>query len=237
MEIPDVGYQVYAKLGDIVGQLAVPNFTSLLANLGSLRELHLGGVDLSQSAEWCDALSMYTPNLRVLRLPFCDVPGPICRALSALHSLSVIDLQFNRMMSPFPNFVANFSFLSVLQLSHNDLEGWVYPKIFEHDRLVTIDLHSTYEISGSLPNFSGHSCLQNLLVGDTGFSGTIPSSIGKVKSSKSLGLDAPGFFWKSAFVNWRAQTIEHNEGIWFKSSRTYTIIDHKLNFLGGSSIF
>ncbi|RCV24812.1 hypothetical protein SETIT_5G116300v2 [Setaria italica] len=137
---------------------------------------------------------MYTPNLRVLRLPFCDVPGPIFRALSALHSLSVIDLQFNRMMSPFPNFVANFSFLSVLQLSHNDLEGFVSPKIFEHDRLVTIDLHSTYEISGSLPNFSGHSCLQNLLVGDTGFSGTIPSSIGKVKSSKSLGLDAPGFF-------------------------------------------
>jgi Leucine-rich repeat (LRR) protein len=193
MEIPNVGYRVDADMGDNIGDLAVSNFTSLISNLGGLRELHLGGVGLSQSVEWCDALVMYTPNLRVLTLPFCWVSGPICRSLSALYSLSVIVLQYNSLTGPVPDFFANYSFLNVLQLSYNHLQGWVSPKIFEHKKLVTIDLHYNFKISGSLPNISGHSCLENLLVGDTDFSGMIPSSIGKVKSLKRLGLDAPGF--------------------------------------------
>jgi hypothetical protein len=193
-EIPGVGYTYTVNgMGDM-GQLAMENFTSFLANLGSLRELHLGCVDLSQSSNWCDALAMYTPNLQVLRFPFCGIMDSICGKLSALHSLSVIDLQNNFLTGPVPDFFANFSFLSVLQLSYNtNLEGRIPPNIFELKKLVTIDLHRNYKISGSLPNISVNSCLQNLLLGDTNFSGTIPSSIGKVQSLKRLGLDAPGF--------------------------------------------
>ncbi|KAF8704896.1 hypothetical protein HU200_031137 [Digitaria exilis] len=170
------------------------NFTPLVANLGGLRELHLGCVDLSESTDWCDAISMYAPNLRVLRLPFCNIYGPICGSLSALRSLSVIDLQYSFLTGPIPGFLANYSFLSVLQLSYNELEGWVPPKTFEHKKLVTIDLHHNPDLSGSLPNISADSCLQNLLIGHTKFSGTIPSSIGKIKNLKGLGLDAPNFF-------------------------------------------
>ncbi|KAF8663014.1 hypothetical protein HU200_055603 [Digitaria exilis] len=191
-ELPGIGYTFGAEFGDI-GQLAVPNFTSLLANLGSLKELRLGSVDLSQSVEWCDALSLYTPNLRVLSLPFCQVPSPICRALSSLCFLSEIDLQFNHLTGVVPDFFANYSFISALQLSYNQLEGWVPPEIFEHKKIVTIDIFFNPELSGSLPNISADNCLQNLLVGRTNFSGTIPSSIGKIKSLKRLGLDAPNF--------------------------------------------
>ncbi|PUZ58168.1 hypothetical protein GQ55_5G488600 [Panicum hallii var. hallii] len=176
-----------------IGRLAVTNFTSLVANLGSLRVLNLGGLDLSQSTDWCDALSMYARNLRVLRLPFCDIDGPICGTFSALHSLSVIDLQHSSLTGRIPDFFANYSLLKVLQLSYNHLEGWVSPKIFEHKKLVIIDLHYNPILSGSLPNISADSCLQNLLVGHTNFSSTIPSSIGKIRSLKRLGLDAPGF--------------------------------------------
>ncbi|KAG0536421.1 hypothetical protein BDA96_03G062400 [Sorghum bicolor] len=193
-EIPGVGYTINTKMGDDIMQLAMLNFTSFLANLGSLRELDLGYVDLSQSADWCDALSMNTPNLRVLKLPFCGLSSPICGTLSTLHSLSVIDLQFNDLTGLVPDFFANYSFLSVLQLMGNtELEGWISPKIFELKKLVTIDLRYNYKISGSLPNISANSCLQNLFVHETNFSGTIPSSIGKVQSLKRLDLDAPGF--------------------------------------------
>lgn len=193
VEIPNVGYKYKVPYFDR-WLLTVQNFTALVANLGSLRELYLGAaVDLSHQTEWCDSLSKYTPNLRVLSLPSCRLHSPICGSLSALKSLSVIDLKFNGMVGPFPNFFANFSFLSVLQLSYNDLEGWVSPAIFEQKKLVTIDVHENHKLSGSLPNFSADSYLQHLLVGGTNFSGTIPSSIGKVKSLNELGLNAVGF--------------------------------------------
>ena len=131
IEIPGNGYMLFGTTELDMGQLAVSNFTSLVASLRSLKELHLDSVDLSQSADWCDALSMYTPNLRVLRLPFCGVSGPICGTLSALHSLSAIDLQYNSLTGPVPDFFANYSFLGVLQLSYNYLRGWVSLKIFE----------------------------------------------------------------------------------------------------------
>ncbi|PUZ58165.1 hypothetical protein GQ55_5G488200 [Panicum hallii var. hallii] len=191
VELANDGYMVVGL--DNFGQLAVTNFTSLVANFGSLRELNLGCVDLSQSTDWCDALSMYARNLRVLRLPLCNIYGPICGTFSALRSLSVIDLQYSFLTGQIPDFFANYSLLNVLQLSYNDLEGWVSPEIFEHKKLVTIDLYYNRKLSGSLPNISADSCLQNLLVGRTNFSSTIPSSIGKIRSLKRLGLNAPGF--------------------------------------------
>ncbi|XP_037404411.1 receptor-like protein 7 [Triticum dicoccoides] len=76
------------------GQLTLPNLTAILANMGGLRELHLGFVDLSsQGGEWCTALARYTLNLRVLSMPYCELTGPICGPIAGLQSLSVIDLQ------------------------------------------------------------------------------------------------------------------------------------------------
>ncbi|CAL4951778.1 unnamed protein product [Urochloa decumbens] len=189
--LPGMGFHYHAETAGWL--ITLPNVTTLVANLGSLRELRLGFVYMFQSEEWCEPIAKHTPNLRVLSLPFCFVSGPICRSLSALHSLSVIDLQYNSLTGPIPDFFANFSFLSVIQLSYNNLEGMVSPAIFQHKKLVTINLHRNFQISGSLPNFSADSCLQDLVVGYTNFSGTIPSSIGNIKSLMKLGLDAPGF--------------------------------------------
>lgn len=186
---PGVGLHYWAQADG--SYITLPNLTALVANLGSLRELHLGFVDMSQSTDWCEALAKHTPDLRVLSLPFCFVSGPICGSISALHSLSVIDLQFNDLTGSIPDFLANFSFLNVLRLSYNNLQGWVSPAIFQHKKLVTIDLQQN-EISGSLPNFTADSCLQNLLVGQTSLSGTIPDSIGNLKYLTKLGINALG---------------------------------------------
>ncbi|XP_048562052.1 receptor-like protein 7 [Triticum urartu] len=179
------------------GQLLLSNLTTLVANLGNLRELHLSFVDLSsEGEEWCTALARYTPNLRVLSMPYCKLSSAICGSLSCLHFIRVIDLGHNHLAGPFPLFFANFSSLIVLQLSYNDIGGWVPPEIFQHKKLVTIDLHYNFRISGNLPKFPAHSNLENLLVGNTNFSGDIPSSISNLKSLKRLGLGSHGFAGK-----------------------------------------
>ncbi|XP_037419349.1 receptor-like protein 7 [Triticum dicoccoides] len=192
-ELFDTGFMYGADL-TYNWQPILPNITALVANLTSLEELHLSWVDMSdQGDKWCDALAKYMPNLRVLSLPFCLLSSPICGSLAGLHSLSVLNLQFNHLTGSIPEFLASLSSLSVLQLSYNRLEGWVPPVFFQHKNLVTIDLHHNHNISGNLPNFSTDSSLENLFVGDTNFSGTIPSSISNLKHLKKLGLNAPGF--------------------------------------------
>nr|BAK02257.1 predicted protein [Hordeum vulgare subsp. vulgare] len=193
IELFDTGF---AFSGDFTydGQLMLSNFTALVANLTSLEELRLSWLDMSdQGDKWCNALAKYTPNLRVLSLPFCSLSSPICGSLASLQSLSVVDLQYNHLTGSVPEFFANFSSLSVLRLSYNFLEVWVPSVIFQHDKLVTIDLHRNHNISGNLPNFSTDSSLENLFVGKTNFSGTIPSSISNLKHLKKLGLNALGF--------------------------------------------
>ncbi|WVZ72391.1 hypothetical protein U9M48_020859 [Paspalum notatum var. saurae] len=171
------------------------NIGNLVHNLGNLRELHLGYVDLSNNeSQWCNIIATSCPKLRVLSLPWCGLSGPICNSLSRLHSLAVIDLQLNHLSGLLPDFIANLSNLTVLQLRHNKLQGWISPAIFQHKKLVTIDLYQNLGISGNLPNFSYGSRLENLDVGSTNFSGTIPSSLGNIITLKKLGLAATGFF-------------------------------------------
>uniref|UniRef100_A0A0E0MRN6 Leucine-rich repeat-containing N-terminal plant-type domain-containing protein n=1 Tax=Oryza rufipogon TaxID=4529 RepID=A0A0E0MRN6_ORYRU len=160
-------------------QLNLQNFTTLVANLSGLKELHLGFLDISEQQT---------------DLPFCQLSSPIYESLSRLRSLSVIDLQYNFLTGPVPESFNNFSSLTVLQLRYNNLEGWVSPLIFQNKKLVVIDLHRNPVLSGTLPNFLVGSSLESLLVGHTNFSGTIPSSISNLKSFKELGLDASGFF-------------------------------------------
>lgn len=199
-ELFDMGY-LYTGAFSHECQLVLPNLTALVANLSNLEELRLGFLDLShQEADWCNALGMYTQNLRVLSLPFCWLSSPICGSLSNLRSLSVIDMQFSGLTGLFPDFFANLSSLSVLQLSFNHLEGWVPPLIFQNKKLVAIDLHRNVGLSGTLPDFPIGSSLEILLVGHTNFSGTIPSSISNLKSLKKLGLDE-WFFWRVALNN------------------------------------
>lgn len=175
-------------------QLVEPNFKTLIAKLGNLREIKLGLVDLSDNGvQWCDALAKSTPKIRLLSLPFCKLTGPICASLSSLNSLVTIDLGYNHLSGTVPDFLANFSSLRVLQLQRNKLEGWVSPAIFQHKKLVTINLYHNLELYGYLPNFSTSNSLENLVVGRTKFYGTIPSSIGNLKSLKRLGLSASGF--------------------------------------------
>jgi len=179
---------------DNLWQLWVPNMETLLADLTNLEVIRLGMVNLSgNGAQWCDYLARFSPKLKVISLPYCLLPGPICRSLSALTSLTVIELHYNHLSGPVPEFLAGLSNLTVLQLSTNKFQGYFPSIIFKHKKLQTIDLSRNPGISGVLPVFSQDSSLENLFVNDTSFSGTIPSSISNLKSLKMLGLGARGF--------------------------------------------
>ncbi|KAL6626808.1 hypothetical protein ACP70R_030534 [Stipagrostis hirtigluma subsp. patula] len=171
IELVDDGFIVWAS--NIDESFTEQNFETLITNLNNLRELYLGSVDLSNSrTQWCDALAVSCPRLEVLSLPFCRLTGPLC---------------------PFPDFFTNLSSLTVLNLRRNKLQGWISPAIFQHKKLVTIDLYRNREISGHLPNFSTDSRLENLNVGLTNFLGIIPASISNLIYLKMLGLGASGF--------------------------------------------
>uniref|UniRef100_A0A0E0FGI7 non-specific serine/threonine protein kinase n=1 Tax=Oryza nivara TaxID=4536 RepID=A0A0E0FGI7_ORYNI len=192
--LTDDNYVLYLNSSRNPHQLIESNFENLVANLRNLRELNLGLLlDLSDNGDrWCKALVNSCPKLQVLGLSYCLLSGPICGELSHLHSLSVIDLSFNHLSGPIPDF-SNIPNLTVLQLRCNWLEGWVSPLIFQHKNLVTIDLYHNLEIHGNLPIFSTGSHLETVSVSETKFNGTIPDSIGNLKSLKELGLGASGF--------------------------------------------
>jgi len=66
------------------------NLERLIAKLNKLRELNLGSVDLSSSeSHWCSIITKSCPKLRVLRLPNCQISGPICGSFHTLLSLVV----------------------------------------------------------------------------------------------------------------------------------------------------
>ncbi|GJN05721.1 hypothetical protein PR202_ga23380 [Eleusine coracana subsp. coracana] len=127
--------------------------------------------------------------------------GGLDPALFDLTSLEYLNLAFNDFnWSQLPssgfehlNFLANFPNLSVLQLSYNRFHGSIWSKIFWHKKLVTIDLYGNLEISGSLPNFSTGTSLENLDIGKTNFSGIILTSVSNLVHLKRLGLGASSF--------------------------------------------
>ncbi|CAD6221410.1 unnamed protein product [Miscanthus lutarioriparius] len=189
------GYLLFVHRSSPSVRLTEKSLENLIHNLSNLRELHLGFVDLSSSSRtgWCDALVVSCPQLQVLSLPHCRLSGPICGSLSGLGSLSVINLDYDHLSGPFPHSFTSLTNLSVLQLRYNDLQGWIPPAIFQQKKLVTIDVYANLEVSGYLPDFSRGSCLENLNVGRTNFSGIIPGSISDLISLRKLGLGASGF--------------------------------------------
>lgn len=143
--------------------------------------------------EWCSTIANSTPQLQVLSLPRCFLHGPICGSLSVIRSFTEINLQYNSLYGPVPEFFGDLSSLRVLRLTHNALEGRFPTRTFQRRNLTIVDIGYNFNVSGSLPNFSPHSSLTNLLVSSTNFSGPIPSSISNLKSLKRLGLAASDY--------------------------------------------
>jgi Leucine-rich repeat (LRR) protein len=147
----------------------VANSDTLVANLSNLRELYLDGVDLSSMGEhWCTALATYVPHLEILSMATCSLTGPICKSLSRLSSLVVLNLQNNYgIAGRFPEFLMDLLNLTTLQLSNDNLQGWLPSRPFQSRNLRVLDLSNNQNLTGHVPNFSNASCLESLMLDGT----------------------------------------------------------------------
>ncbi|KAK8449027.1 hypothetical protein SEVIR_7G149600v4 [Setaria viridis] len=199
LNLSNAGFAGQVPVG--IGSLRKLVFRAVMANLTSLRELHLDGVSMSTASagDWCAVLADSTPLLRVLTMQSCNLSGTICPSFSRLRSLAVVDLSNNNqgysdygsviaLSGPIPEFFAEFQHLTVLQLSNNDLNGSLPRSIFRLPRLRVLDVSSNSDLAGSLPELPAGSSLEILNLKETQFSGQIPSSIGNLKHLKTLDI-------------------------------------------------
>lgn len=173
--------------------LKEPSFQTLIANLSSLQELSLDGVDISSSGEtWSIALANSTPRLEILTLSNCGLSGSIHSSFSQLHSLAEIDLTGNTIVGEVPEFFVDFPFLSKLDLTSNDFEGLFPARIFQQNHLRVLSVAGNPKLSGHLPNFPVENKLEQLILAGTNFSDAVPESIVNLRSLSVLVLSTDG---------------------------------------------
>ncbi|KAL6987866.1 hypothetical protein U1Q18_013612 [Sarracenia purpurea var. burkii] len=169
-------------------QLENPNLLTLIQNLTEITELHLDGVNISApGTDWCPAISSSLPNLRVLSLSNCYLSGPFDSSLQNLQFLSEIHLGSNNLSAPVPEFFANFEKLTALTLSFSNLYGMFPERIFQLPKLQSLDLINNI-LNGSLPEFPQNSSIQNLVLSNTRFSGSLPDSMSNLRNLSRIDI-------------------------------------------------
>ncbi|KAF4359851.1 hypothetical protein G4B88_020372 [Cannabis sativa] len=130
---------------------------SSLSNLNSLTELRISDLNGEMSSNFPDLRKM--TNLERLMLRSCNLRGNIPNYIRTLTNLTVLDLSFNKLEGPIPNF-ENIMALDTLYLTSNSLNGPIPDWIKLRD--------SRYQIDLSYNNFSESSqpstCRETLIL-------------------------------------------------------------------------
>ncbi|KAI3931504.1 hypothetical protein MKW92_048813 [Papaver armeniacum] len=170
-------------------ELSDPDLETLTRNLTELTELLLDGVILSgQAKRWGRTLSSCLPKLQLLSLSYCGVSGPLDSSLLKLRSLSVLHHDFNDISTQVLKLLGKFHNLTSLHLSNCGLYGKFPERILQLPKLQSLDLSGNDRLQGFLPEFSKNGLLDELVLGDTNFTGQLPNSIGNLRFLSRLGL-------------------------------------------------
>nr|GMD01524.1 verticillium wilt disease resistance protein [Ipomoea batatas] len=110
-----------------------------------------------------------------------------------LRSLSVIYLDGNNLSSTIPEFLAKFSNLTALSLSECNLQGEFPKAILQVQTLQRLDLSNNPDLSGNFSVFQQNRSLKKLSLSDTGFSGSLPDSIGNLHNLSRIELSNCSF--------------------------------------------
>ncbi|XP_057789386.1 receptor-like protein 7 [Salvia miltiorrhiza] len=175
-----------------VSLIELPNLELFVQNLTGLRELYLNGVNVTSSRErrkWSHIISSYLPNLTALSLSGCGLSGPLTKSFGQLHSLSILQLDFNDLGTELPDLFANFPSLTTLSLFNCGLKGSIPPTFANLTKLIRVDLSFNF-FTGSLSSmlFEGLSNLVYLDLWGNSFSGNIPHSLFALPSLLELDL-------------------------------------------------
>ena len=166
-----------------------------LANLSMLKHLNLSNSSFSgQIPSQISGLS----NLVSLDLSF-NIDSSYQRLLkltspnfsSLLPNLTRIEklhLSYVDMSSTVPSVLNNLSSLTSLHLDDCGLLGEFPPGIFQLPNLKFLSVQSNEYLTGHLPNFERNSTLEAIHLGETSFSGELPTSIGNLNSLNELDI-------------------------------------------------
>ncbi|KAK1628459.1 hypothetical protein QYE76_002774 [Lolium multiflorum] len=179
------------------GTLAGGKPGTLSGDIESLSELQL--LDLSQNKNLGGSLpsSIGTlSNLQNLILAGCSFSGEIPQEIGQLSQLIFLYLNSNRFTGPIPSSLGNLSKLYWLDLGENMLTGEL--PIFDGTNPGLDNLTSTKhfhfgvnQLSGTIPRqiFNSNMKLIHLLLDNNNFSGSIPPTLGLLKTLEVLRFD------------------------------------------------
>jgi Leucine-rich repeat (LRR) protein len=113
-----------------------------LVGFPSLRYLNLGYVNLEKVPHWLHSVNML-PSLVELHLVDCGLASlPHSVSSNNLTLLSVLDLSHNNLNSSIPHWLSNVSSLSTINLADNSLRGAIPESIGKLSMLVSLRLSS-----------------------------------------------------------------------------------------------
>ncbi|KAE8685447.1 Alpha/beta-Hydrolases superfamily protein [Hibiscus syriacus] len=160
-----------------------------IRNLSRLTLLDLSYSHLSGQVPWeilelsmLEVLDLSGNSLKLWKPGFRS----LLHKLSNLKELYLADVKIS---SSVPSLLANFSSLTVLNLSNCELRGEFPTGIFELPSLAFLSLELNQELSGTLPDkVPENHPLLILSLASTSFSGQLPESIGNFSSMEHLDI-------------------------------------------------
>ncbi|KAL3725021.1 hypothetical protein ACJRO7_030090 [Eucalyptus globulus] len=164
-------------LGGLLENFTAPNnhfsghLPKSLKNCSSLRRIRLEGNQLTGNLT--EVLGAY-PNLKYIDLSYNKFYGELSSKWGCSHNLTCLRISSNN--------------ISVLDLSSNNITGWLPREMRRLTSLLELDLHDN-KISGNIPPEIGHlSTLEKLNLGRNKFNGSILPQLGQCRSLWNLNL-------------------------------------------------
>ncbi|CAJ1803497.1 unnamed protein product [Sphenostylis stenocarpa] len=130
-------------------------------------------------------ISSILPNLQFLNLSGNHIQGSISPEFGQMNLLDTLDLSENRLYGEIPkNISGDRSLLKYLKLSHNKLDGQIFPTLKSLEQLY-LDDNSLY---GSIPSSFLNSSLISLDISNNNVEGKLPSVVGNLSNLQTLSL-------------------------------------------------
>ncbi|OVA06558.1 Protein kinase domain [Macleaya cordata] len=153
-----------------------PFFTAI-SNLTHLQELHLAENMLG--GEFPSVIGTFNTNLSEIRLEDNFIHGAIPLHIANFSSVTLLNLSSNLLNGKIPSEISLLPKLERLSLSNNSLEGEIPSSLGDLSHLGLLDL-SRNKLSGSIPSsLANLTQLRILHIHENLLSGTIPSSLGR----------------------------------------------------------
>ena len=212
-----------------------------ISHLSFLKYLSLEGVDLHREVHWLESMSMM-PSLSELHLSDCRLDRTMVSYLGYANftSLTVLDLSRNNFNLEIPNWLFNSTSLVTLDLFNNQFKGQISESLGQLKDLDYLDLSSN-SFHGPIPTSIGNLSFMTTLVLDSNplINGTLPKSLGLLSNLEYLGVERTSLTGNISEVHFT--TLSKLTNLWvYETSLSFHVNSNwtppfQLEYLGADS--